>query len=68
VIIRGFLFEKAPLDAKLSPVGVGRALGIHKDKRRVFGEEVLVLRIESDMATNVSVYRVERQAPQPKGA
>jgi hypothetical protein len=59
-IIRGFLFQKIPSNAKLSPHTVARALGAYKDKWRILGEEKLVLRIYQDSHTEVNIYRVER--------
>ena len=60
-IIRGFLFQKVPLKNKLSPHAVSRALGAYVDRRRVFGLEELVLRIETDSHAKANLYRVERR-------
>jgi hypothetical protein len=56
--IRGFLFQKIPTNAKLSPRAVGIALGAYVDKWRAVGTEKLVLRVRRVHKTNV--YRVDR--------
>jgi hypothetical protein len=59
-IIRGFLFQKIPLNARLSSHAVGRALNKYKDKRLILEREILVLRIAKDTHANADVYFVER--------
>jgi hypothetical protein len=56
--IRGFLFQKIPLNAKLSPHAVTRALGTFEDRWRVLGTEKLVLRFR--VIHQTKVYHVKR--------
>ena len=58
-IVRGFLFQKVPMSAKLSPQTVGMALGAYVDKWRVVGTEKLVLRVR--LHNNTNVYHVHRE-------
>jgi hypothetical protein len=57
--VRGFLFQKIPTNAKLSPRVVGIALAAYVDKWRVVGDEKRVLRFRTLHGTNV--YRVDRE-------
>src|SRR5262249_17784203 len=59
-LIRGFLFQKIPPNAKVSPHAVGRALQKYKDKWVILGEEKLVLRISEDRHAKKDLYYVER--------
>jgi len=57
--IRGFLFQKIPMSAKLSPRTVGMALAAYVDKWRVVGAEKLVLRVRP--LNKANVYHVHRE-------
>jgi hypothetical protein len=56
--IRGFLFQKIPAKAKLSPRVVGIALAAYVDRWRAVDTKKLVLRLRPSHKTNV--YRVDR--------
>jgi hypothetical protein len=58
-IVRGFLFQKIPLNAKLSPRAVGMALAAYLDKWRVVDTEKLVIRVRPVHRSNV--YHVHRE-------
>jgi hypothetical protein len=60
-IVRGFLFQKIPLGAKLSPHTVTRALKAYIDRPTTFGDELVVLRARDDPHNKVKIYRVERK-------
>jgi hypothetical protein len=68
ILIRGFLFQKVPLNHKLSPHTVARALGTYKDKWVVLGKEKLTLRIYPDPHTKANIYWVERVPVEGQGA
>jgi len=57
--VRGFLFQKIPTNAKLSPRAVGVALAAYVDKWRVVDTEKLVLRVRPVHKT--SVYHIHRE-------
>jgi hypothetical protein len=56
--VRGFLFQKIPAHAKLSPRVVGVALGAYEDRWRTISTEKLVLRAR--MVHSSKVYHVHR--------
>jgi hypothetical protein len=58
--VRGFLFQKIPANAKISPHAVGVVLAKYVDKWRVVGSKKLCLRVRQIDGANV--YRVD-QAP-----
>ena len=58
--VRGFLFQKIPTNAKLSPRAVGVALAAYVDKWRAVGSKKLVLRVRP--VNKANAYRVD-QAP-----
>jgi hypothetical protein len=58
--VRGFLFQKIPTGAKVSPRVVGMALAAYVDKWRAVGTEKLALRVR--LVNKANVYHVDREA------